>query len=160
MKNKVTWFDFSPSFFVCNIILMYLNPFLSPVIGESVLSWRSIIINNHKKILEEVLKREGLGSTGLEKGIAIPHALTNEVESTVLALAVARDGIDFDAADQKPSYIILLLLGNMSNPGYQLKLLAHVCRLVKETSVIEKIRNAKSVTDICEIFLTEESKIG
>ena len=118
------------------------------------------IINNHKKILEEVLKREGLGSTGLEKGIAIPHALTNEVESTVLALAVARDGIDFEAADQKPSYIILLLLGNMSNPGYQLKLLAHVCRLVKETSVIEKIRNAKSVPDICRIFTTEESKIG
>jgi mannitol/fructose-specific phosphotransferase system IIA component (Ntr-type) len=118
------------------------------------------VIDNHKKILGEVLKREGLGSTGLEKGIAIPHALTKEVESTVLALAVARDGIDFEAADQKPSYIILLLLGNKSNPGYQLKLLAHVCRLVKETPVIEKIRKAKTVTDVCKIFSAEESKIG
>ena len=83
-------------------------------------------IDNHKIILEELLKREGLGSTGLEKGIAIPHALTNEVDGTVLALAVIPEGIDFDSQDQLPTYVVLLLLGHKSNPGYQLKVLAHV----------------------------------
>lgn len=117
------------------------------------------IIKNDRKILEELLKREGLGSTGLEKGIAIPHALTNEVDSTVLAMAIVKDGMDFDAVDQKPTYVVLLMLGKKSNPGYQLKVLAHVCRLVKETSVVEKLRNAKSATDICKIFSGEEGKI-
>jgi PTS system nitrogen regulatory IIA component len=118
------------------------------------------IIKNHRKILEEVLKREGLGSTGLEKGIAIPHALTNEVKDTVLALAVVKEGIDFEAADQKPSYVVVLLLGNKANPGYQLKVLAHVCRLFKETAVVEKIRKSKSIADVCKIFSEEERKIG
>ncbi len=117
------------------------------------------LISDEKIILEELLKRESLGSTGLEKGIAVPHALTDRVKEPLLALAVIKKGVDFEAVDQMPTYVILLLLGNKDNPGFQLKVLAHICRLVKETRVVEKIRKAKSPSDVCTVFDEEEGKI-
>jgi len=117
------------------------------------------LITDERIILEELLKRESLGSTGLEKGIAVPHALTDRVKEPFLALAVVKEGVDFEAVDQMPTYVILLLLGNRNNPGFQLKVLAHICRLVKETRIVERIRKAKSPADICAIFDEEEGKI-
>ena len=117
------------------------------------------LIAEDKSILGELLKRENLGSTGLEKGIAVPHALTDRIKKPLLALALIRKGVDFEAADQRPTYVILLLLGTKDNPGYQLKVLAHICRLVKETRIVEKIRKAKSPSEICSILEEEEAKI-
>ena len=117
------------------------------------------LISNEKVILDEILKRESLGSTGLEKGIAIPHALTDEVKEPFLALSVLKNGVDFEAVDGMPTYVIFLLLGEKKNPGNQLKILAHICRLIKEASFIQNIREAKSADDICAILEEEEGKI-
>lgn len=117
------------------------------------------VISEDKVILDELLKREKLGSTGLEKGIAVPHALIEGLEDPLLALALIKKGIDFEAVDQMPTYIILLLLGNKNNPGLQLKVLAHICRLVKETQFVEKAKVAESSQDIRLILKEEEEKI-
>jgi len=117
------------------------------------------LISKEKGIVEELLKREGLGSTGLEKGIAVPHALIEKIEKPLLALALIRKGINYEAADKMPTYIILLLLGNKNNPGSQLRLLAHICRMVKETKFVEKVKKAKSSHDIRLILKKEEDKI-
>lgn len=117
------------------------------------------LISKEKVILDELLQRENLGSTGLEKGIAIPHALIDEIEESFLALAVMKKGVDFEALDKKPTRIILLLLGNKNKPGFQLKILAHICRLVKETNFVEKARKAKNAAEICSILKEEEEKI-
>lgn len=117
------------------------------------------LITEDRIILDAVLKREALGSTGLEKGIAVPHALSETIKEPILALSVIKEGIDFQAADQKPTYVLILILGNKDNPGMQLKILAHVCRLVKETNVVEKLKRAESAREVCEIFKQEEGKI-
>jgi len=117
------------------------------------------LISEEKVILEELLKRETLGSTGLENGIAVPHALTKEVKDPLLALALMKEGVDFEAVDRMPTFIIILLLGNIENPGLQLKLLAHICRLVKETDFVEKTKKASTRLDICKILEEEEKKI-
>lgn len=117
------------------------------------------LITKEKIILEELLKRERLGSTGLERGIAIPHALIEKMKEPFLALALIKEGIDFEAMDQLPTYIILLLLGDKENPGLQLKLLAHICRMIKETDFVERIRKAENPTNICAIIKEEEDKI-
>lgn len=118
------------------------------------------LISDAKSILQQLLDREKLGSTGLEKGIAIPHALTDEIEESFLALAVIKDGIDYEAIDQMPTYVLLLLLGNNKKPGVQLKVLAHVCRLVKETDFIDRILSAESGSEVCRILEEEEAKIA
>ncbi len=117
------------------------------------------VVSEDEVILEELLKREKLGSTGLEKGIAVPHALIEGLEGPLLALALIKEGVDFEAVDQMPTYIILLLLGNKDNPGLQLKILAHICRLVKETPLVERIKEAESSEDIRLILKEEEENI-
>lgn len=117
------------------------------------------LISDEHMILEELMKRESLGSTGLERGVAIPHALTSEKKETFMALAVFKQGIEFEALDQMPTYVLLMLLGNKDEPGVQLKILAHVCRLVKETDLIARIREAASPSEICRILEEEEARI-
>ncbi len=118
------------------------------------------LIGDEKKILGKLLERETLCSTGLEKGIAVPHTLTDQVEEPLLALALVKKGMQYGSVDQMPTYVLLLILGNTKNPGIQLKILAHICRLVKETDVVERIRKAKTPSDICRILKEEEGKIG
>ncbi len=117
------------------------------------------LISNEKTVLKALLKREALGSTGLEKGIAIPHALTDEVRESFIALALIKDGVNFGAVDKMPTYILLLLLGNKKNPGIQLKILAHICRLVKETEIVQKLKKQNSPHEICMTLEDEEGKI-
>lgn len=118
------------------------------------------LINDEKKILKELLERENLCSTGLEKGIAVPHSLTDQVDEPLLALAVVREGMVYESVDQMPTFVLLLILGNKENPGIQLKILAHVCRLVKETEFVERVKKAKAAQDVCAILDEEEGKIG
>ncbi len=118
------------------------------------------LISNEKAILNELLARESLGSTGLEKGIAVPHALTEEVREPFLALGIVKNGTDYEAADQKPTFVFFLLLGNSARPGIQLRILAHICRLVKETNFVEKVQKLKNPLDVCQLLENEEEKIG
>lgn len=118
------------------------------------------IIGDERVILEKLLEREALCSTGLEKGIAVPHTLTDQVNEPLLALALIKKGMKYESVDLMPTYVLLLILGNSNDPGTQLKILAHICRLVKETDVIEKVREARSPKEICRIIEEEEGKIG
>ena len=120
----------------------------------------NVVIGDAELILDKLLERENLCSTGLEKGIAIPHTLTDQVDEPILALAVVTKGMTYESVDQMPTYVLLLILGNTNKPGMQLKILAHVCRLVKETDIVEKIRSVESQDEVCQIFEEEEGKIG
>jgi len=118
------------------------------------------IIGDEQVILDKLLERETLCSTGLEKGIAVPHTLTDQVNEPLLALALVKKGMKYESVDQMPTYVLLLILGNTYKPGLQLEILAHICRLVKETDVVEKIREIESPREICRILEEEEAKIG
>jgi mannitol/fructose-specific phosphotransferase system IIA component (Ntr-type) len=118
------------------------------------------VIGDERGILHKLLEREMLCSTGLEKGIAVPHTLTDHVDEPLLALALVKKGMKYESVDQMPTYVLLLILGNTNKPGMQLKILAHICRLVKETDVVEKIIKVESPSEICRIFKEEEGKIG
>jgi len=118
------------------------------------------IIDDEQLILNKLLERETLCSTGLEKGIAVPHTLTDQVDEPLLALALIKKGMKYESVDQMPTYVLILILGNTNKPGIQLKILAHICRLVKESDIVEKIRKIESPSEICRIFEEEEGKIG
>ena len=114
---------------------------------------------NDKAVFNELLKREAICSTGLESGIAVPNALTDEVREPLIVIALIKDGMKYEEVDQKTTYLLILLLGRKDNPGLQLRLLAHICRLVKETAIVEKLKKAGSPENICEVIKQEERKI-
>lgn len=95
----------------------------------------------------------------MEKGIAVPHALVENIKEPILALALVEKGINFEAPDKKPTHVILLLLGNKNNPSLQLRGLAHICRLIKGTKFVRAVKKARSSQEICSILKREEEKI-
>jgi len=140
-------------------------PGLDPGTKEEVLRKFIMILNKRKlihnpeEVLTKILDREHLGSTALNQEIAVPHALISNLENTFIAMGILKEKMNFGIDKEKPVSILILLLGNKDNPGQQLKILAHICRLIKETEVVSKIKQAENLDDICRRIEEEESKI-
>jgi PTS system nitrogen regulatory IIA component len=103
------------------------------------------------EILDRVLKREDMMSTGIGNGVAIPHGKARSVNRLVAACGVSRPGVEFGAADGEPATLFILLVSPEDVGGPHVKVLANVSRLLKEESVRERLKNASSA----EEFLTE-----
>src|SRR5262245_58297908 len=106
-------------------------------------------------ILEELSKREKLGSTGVGDGVAIPHARFPEIDKPFGMLFRLRQPIDFDALDGKPIDVVFLLLLPESAKGEQLSALACVARKLRKPAVTAALRKA---THAAETFRTLTSE--
>jgi len=113
-------------------------------------------IKDRNEALKAVIAREEMMSTGLEHGIAIPHAKTNAVSEIVMAMGVAEEGVDFDAVDGNQSYIFFLLLAPENAAAANVKLLAQIARITSSADFRNKIIKAESPAQILEILMSEE----
>jgi PTS system nitrogen regulatory IIA component len=117
-------------------------------------------VKDGDKILETVLEREKLGSTGIGQGIAIPHAKTEQINDIVCALGISQNGIDFDSLDGEPVYIVFLVLAPTKSIGQHLKTLAKIARLLKDKVFRNALRNAKSPSEALKIIKEDEEKLN
>ncbi|MEZ5922953.1 MAG: PTS sugar transporter subunit IIA [Hyphomicrobiaceae bacterium] len=108
----------------------------------------------HQQILETLLQRESLGSTGIGKGVAIPHARLSGIDRIFCVFARLEDGIDFDASDREPVDLVFLLLAPEGAGADHLKALARISRLLREPETIENLRSSKKRAALYSI-LTE-----
>lgn len=88
----------------------------------------------NKEILLEALKRrEELGSTGIGKGIAIPHSRSTVVDNIYLVIGTSKEGVDFDSVDGKPVHIFFLLVAPPNDPGTRYLIsLGRIAQLAKK----------------------------
>lgn len=105
-------------------------------------------ILDRAKALQALLDRESLGSTGLEKGLAIPHARTNAADGIVMALGVSPEGIDFQSADNRPSHLFFLLLASDALTGTYVQVLAMVARLNLQADFRHNILTASTPDEV------------
>ena len=96
-----------------------------------------------RQIFETLLQRERLGSTGVGRGIAIPHGRLEGLQRIVSVFARLEEPIEFEALDNEPVDLIFLLLAPEHAGADHLKALARISRLLREPSSIEKLRAAK-----------------
>jgi nitrogen PTS system EIIA component len=106
-------------------------------------------------ILEELSKREELGSTGVGDGVAIPHARFPEIDKQFGMLFQLRQPIDFDALDGKPIDVVFLLLLPESAKGEQLSALACVARKLRKPAVTAALRKATHAAETFRILASE-----
>jgi len=102
--------------------------------------------------LQDVLAREGYLSTGLENGVAIPHAKTDGVDKLILAFGIKRGGLDFESLDGKPASLIFLALSPRDTAGPHIKSLAIISRTLKDEAVRSSLFDAASVDEIAAII--------
>jgi len=104
-------------------------------------------------IFHALLERERLGSTGLGRGVAIPHARIPGLNHTVAAMMTLAAPVNYDAADNKPVDIIVGLLVPEDGAEHHLRHLSRLVTLFRETKTCNTIRNASNAEKIFEILL-------
>jgi len=110
-----------------------------------------------EKILQALLDREKLGSTGIGQGVAIPHAKTDKVDEIVCAFGTSKKGVDFDALDGEKVFIIFLLIAPQDSAGMHLKVLAKISRLLKDKFFRQALREAGSTNEVVKIIKEEDT---
>ena len=106
-------------------------------------------------ILEAIHKREDLGSTGLERGIAVPHAKTDSIKDLTIAIGISPEGIDFDSIDGKPSHLFFMMLAPPNQSGPHIEALAEIAKLSRSGAFISTLISARSADEVVDLFREE-----
>ncbi|MGV8952859.1 MAG: PTS sugar transporter subunit IIA [Cypionkella sp.] len=96
------------------------------------------------EILEAITSREDVGSTGLGNGIAIPHGKVAGLNQVCAVFARLDDAIEFDALDDLPVDIVMLLLAPTGAGADHLKALSRVARILRNEAVVDELRRLTS----------------
>ena len=102
--------------------------------------------------VEAVLAREALGSTGLQNGIAVPHAKTVAVADLAVAIGISPKGVSFASLDGLPSHLFFLLLAPPDKSGPHIEALAEIARLTRSTAFTRVLRAAANAEEVISIF--------
>ena len=109
-----------------------------------------------REVFDTLLQRERLGSTGVGRGIAIPHGKLTSLNGIVSLFARLAQPIEFDALDDEPVDLIFLLLAPEHAGADHLRALARISRLLREPAIIDKLRSSSDDTSLYAV-LTEPS---
>ncbi len=111
-----------------------------------------------EELVQVLVEREKLGSTGIGDGIAIPHGKLKTIDKLLLAFGRSRQGVDFDAMDGKPTHLFFVLITPDGSTGVHLKMLARISRLLKDSSFKERLVVADTRDDLYQIIKSEDSE--
>jgi fructose-specific phosphotransferase system IIA component len=103
-------------------------------------------------VLQDVLAREGYLSTGLENGIAIPHAKSDGVKSLLISFGIKKDGVDFESLDGKPGQFVFLVVSPRDTSGPHIQALAAISRNLKDADKREALLNAQTAEEVEQII--------
>jgi len=104
------------------------------------------------RMLEILMERESLGSTGIGDGVAIPHGKSKDVKKLLASFGRSLPGLDFQSMDGKPTHLFFLLVAPENSAGIHLKALARISRLMKEVAFRKRLLEAGTADDIYSLF--------
>jgi PTS system fructose-specific IIC component/PTS system nitrogen regulatory IIA component len=104
-----------------------------------------------EEILAAIRERESKMSTGIKKGIALPHGKTNAVDKVYGVLGVSRKGVDYDALDGEPVHLLFMMLAPQKDTEKHLRLLKRLAELLDNPAFYDEIivqKDARSVNNV------------
>jgi fructose-specific phosphotransferase system IIA component len=105
-----------------------------------------------KKFLADVIQREQQASTGVGKGVAVPHAHEDSIARQLLAIGISPEGIDFRSIDGAPVHIVALLATPKKHQKQHMELLAALSRLLQQDEVRRSLVEARDAAEVMAIF--------
>ncbi len=115
------------------------------------------LVKDYRAVLEAVLEREKIMSTGVGNGVAIPHCKSPFSPAFAIALGIQPSGVDFQSLDNKPAYIIFLLIGPEDKPGTHIRLLSRISRIVSKEEVRDHLLKCSSPEEVYQYLEAQES---
>jgi PTS system nitrogen regulatory IIA component len=120
---------------------------------------RANLIKNEKEVVNVILEREKLGSTGIGESVAIPHGKLKGLKNIICVFGRSLQGVEFDAVDQKPVHIFFLLLAPENSASLHLKMLSRISKLLRDPSFRKRLMELGDSHDIYRSIVEEDRKI-
>ena len=111
-----------------------------------------------KSLTRVLIEREGLASTAIGEGVAIPHGKLGTVDEIVACLGRVRRGVDFDSMDGQPTYLFFVLVAPETSTGAHLKALARISRVFKDAEFRRRLLSADDADAMYAVIAEEDAK--
>lgn len=116
----------------------------------------SLDVADPSDLLRRVLEREAISSTAVNRGVAIPHARSPQLDGVVASLGICREGLDYDSPDGGRVHLVFLVLSSeISTPAY-LSVLGRTARIFHRESVRTAVLEAESPDQVLQIIADQE----
>lgn len=112
--------------------------------------------NQLESIREAVFEREEIMSTGVGKGLAIPHGKAEKITENYASFAILADPVEYESIDEKPVQMVFLLVGPRSKNSTHIKLLSRISRLMNSSSFRDHLLQCDTAEEILSHFQKEE----
>lgn len=119
---------------------------------QSLVDAGKVATAEYESIIKAILKREELGSTGIGRGVAVPHTKHPSVKNLIGAVAVSGEGVDFDSLDGEKVHLFFLLISPPDRPGDHLRALENVSRQLRDDGFCKFLKQAKSPAEILQLL--------
>jgi len=113
---------------------------------------------DYDKLVKVLSDREALASTAIGEGVAIPHGKLPELDHIQACIGRARDGVDFDSMDGKPTHIFIVMVAPENSTGAHLKALARISRVFKDKDFLRRLLEAADGDEMFATLCEEDSK--
>lgn len=111
-----------------------------------------LVPSEYESVVKAILKREELGSTGIGRGVAVPHTKHPGVERLVATVGVSRSGVDFNSLDGEKVQLLFLLISPPDRPGDHLRALENISRQLRDETFCKFLKQAKSPEEILQLL--------
>jgi mannitol/fructose-specific phosphotransferase system IIA component (Ntr-type) len=111
-----------------------------------------------ESVYDALVTREKVASTGMEHGVAIPHASVDGIEDALAALAIAPQGVPFQSADGQPTRLIILLVIPRKAVQKHIRTLAGIARLLQYEEMRDALTGARTPREALQVIREEEQK--
>jgi len=111
-----------------------------------------IAAESAKDVTKAVVKRENEASTGMGKGVAVPHVKHSAVKNVVAAVGHSGTGIDFAALDEQPVYSVILLISPLDNPDKHLQAMENIFRHLQKERFRKFLRQCRTPEELQDLL--------
>lgn len=131
---------------------------------KGVLEELAEVLANHdhsidrESLVQVLVERERLGSTGIGDGVAIPHGKLYGIERPVISFGRSKRGLDFDSMDGQPAYLFFLLVAPENSSGVHLQVLAKIAKMLKNSAFRKKLMEAHTSAELYQAIIQTEQE--
>lgn len=119
---------------------------------NSLTTTGKVTASDEENIVKAIMRREQLGSTGIGRGVAIPHAKHESVGRLIGTIGIAPNGIPFESLDNDPVNIFVMLLYAPERPGEHLRALEAVSRLLRDEKFCQSLLKCTNADEIWKLL--------
>ena len=143
--------------FICNEAIMAQlaaddKPSVIDEMVDALVAANEVSAENRDSIVAKIMQREELGSTGIGRGVAVPHTKHPGVDKLVGTVAISADGVDFDSLDGEKVQLFFLLISPPDRPGDHLRALENISRQLRDDMFCRFLKQSKSAEDVSQLL--------